>query len=78
MPLTLSNNGGLGGLTLTKTTNNVGSLTLTKSPTIVTDGLTLRLDAGNLDSYPGNGDTWTDIAGTEDNITLINSPTYTW
>jgi hypothetical protein len=80
MPLTLSNSGGLGGLgglTLTKTTNNVGSLTLTKSPTIVTDGLTLRLDTGNLDSYPGNGDTWTDIAGTEDNITLINSPTYT-
>jgi hypothetical protein len=77
MPLTLSNSGGLGGLTLIKTTNAVGSLSLTQSPTIVTDGLTLRLDASNLASYPGSGLTWTDIAGTEDNITLINSPTYT-
>jgi hypothetical protein len=77
MPLTLSNSGGLGGLTLTKTTNIVGSLTLTQSPTIVTDGLTLRLDAGNSDSYPGSGTTWTDIAGTQQNITLVNSPTYT-
>ena len=77
MTLALSNNGGLGGLTLIKTTNAVGSLSLTQSPTIVTDGLTLRLDASNLASYPGSGLTWTDIAGTEDNITLINSPTYT-
>ena len=77
MPLTLSNSGGLGGLTLIKTTNAVGSLSLTQSPTIVTDGLTLRLDSSNLASYPGSGSTWTDIAGTEDNITLINSPTYT-
>jgi hypothetical protein len=77
MPLTLSNSGGLGGLTLTKTTNAVGSLSLTQSPTIVTDGLTLRLDASNLASYPGSGSTWTDIAGTAQNITLVNSPTYT-
>jgi len=77
MPLTLSNSGGLGGLTLTKTTNNVGSLTLTQSPTIVFDNLTLRLDAGNSTSYPGSGTTWTDIAGTAQNITLVNSPTYT-
>ena len=77
MPLTLSNSGGLGGLTLIKTTNVVGSLTITQSPTIVTDGITLRLDAGNSDSYPGSGTTWTDIAGTAQNITLVNSPTYT-
>jgi hypothetical protein len=77
MPLTLSNSGGLGGLTLTKTTNNAGSLILTQAPTIVTDGLTLRLDASNSTSYPGSGTTWTDIAGTEQNITLVNAPTYT-
>jgi hypothetical protein len=77
MPLTLSNGGGLGGLTLTKTTNILGSLKLTQSPTIVTDGLTLRLDAGDSSSYPGSGTTWTDIAGTQQNITLVNSPTYT-
>ena len=77
MPLTLSNSGGLGGLTLIKTTNVVGSLTLTQSPTLVFENLTLRLDAGNSDSYPGSGTTWTDIAGTAQNITLVNSPTYT-
>jgi hypothetical protein len=77
MPLTLSNSGGLGGLTLIKITNAVGSLSLTQSPTIVTNGLTLRLDASNLASYPGSGSTWTDIAGTAQNITLVNSPTYT-
>ena len=77
MPLTFSNSGGLGGLTLIKTTNIVGSLTLTQSPTIVTNGLTLQLDSSNLASYPGSGSTWTDIAGTQQNITLVNSPTYT-
>jgi hypothetical protein len=44
---------------------------------LVTDGLTLNLDAGDSASYPGSGSTWTDLAGTADNITLINSPTYT-
>jgi hypothetical protein len=77
MPLTLSNSSGLGGLTFVKTTNAIGSLSLTQSPTIVTNGLTLRLDASNLASYPGSGSTWTDIAGTSQNITLVNSPTYT-
>jgi hypothetical protein len=77
MPLTLSNSGGLGGLTLIKTTNVVGSLTLTQSPTLVFENLTLRLDAGNSDSYSGSGTTWTDIAGTQQNITLVNSPIYT-
>ena len=77
MPLTLSNSGGLGGLTLIKTTNAVGSLTLTQSPTLVFENLTLRLDAGNSDSYPGSGTTWTDIAGTQQNVTLVNSPTNT-
>lgn len=44
---------------------------------LVTSGLTLNLDAGNLASYPGSGSTWTDLAGTADNISLVNSPTYT-
>jgi len=34
------------------------------------------LDAGNLQSYPGTGNTWTDLAGTANNATLINTPTY--
>lgn len=53
MPLTLSNSGGLGGLTLTKITNVIGSLILKQSiPPIVTDSLTLQLDAGKSTSYP--------------------------
>lgn len=44
---------------------------------LVTAGLTLNLDAGDSTSYPGSGTTWTDLAGTADNITLVNSPTYT-
>jgi hypothetical protein len=80
MSLTLSNSGGNGGLTFSKNSNTGGfSLTQsqTEASTLVTDGLTLRLDAGNATSYGGSGTTWTDIAGTEQNITLVNSPTYT-
>lgn len=75
MSLILSNSDGNGGLTLTNT-GGLGGLKLIQSVSLVTDGLTLRLDAGNLSSYGGSGDTWTDIAGTEENITLVNSPTY--
>lgn len=44
---------------------------------VVTSGLTLHLDAANTTSYSGSGSTWTDLAGTADNITLVNSPTFT-
>jgi hypothetical protein len=43
---------------------------------IVTNGLTLWLDAGNLDSYPGTGTTWTDLSGNGNNGTLVNGVTY--
>jgi len=33
------------------------------NPSIVTNGLVLYLDAGNVKSYPGNGTTWTDLSG---------------
>ena len=33
------------------------------SPSIVTNGLVLYLDAGNTKSYPGSGTTWTDLSG---------------
>lgn len=75
MSLRLSNSGSPGGLTLTNS-GGLGGLKIIQSPSLVTDGLTLRLDAGNPSSYGGSGDTWTDIAGTEQNITLVNSPTY--
>jgi hypothetical protein len=44
---------------------------------IVTADLTMRLDASNSSSYPGSGSTWFDLAGTQDNISLVNSPAYT-
>lgn len=43
----------------------------------VTTNLVLHLDPNNPSSYSGSGSTWTDIAGTAQNITLVGSPTYT-
>ena len=42
----------------------------------VTNGLVLSLDAANLKSYPGSGNTWTDLSGSNNNGTLENSPSY--
>ena len=49
---------------------------LAHSPRIVTDGLVLALDAGNTQSYPGSGTTWTDLSGNSNTGTLTNGPTY--
>lgn len=46
------------------------------SPSIVTSGLVLYLDAGNSASYPGSGSTWFDLSGQNNNLTLTGSPTY--
>jgi hypothetical protein len=43
---------------------------------IVTNGLTLYLDAGYRGSYPTSGTTWADIGGNNLNGTLTNGPTY--
>ena len=42
---------------------------------IVTDSLTMALDAGNLVSYPGSGTAWTTLTGSISS-TLINGPTF--
>ena len=42
---------------------------------IVTDGLVFYVDAGNSNSYPGSGTTWTDLVGSNDS-TLTNGPTF--
>ena len=42
---------------------------------IVTDGLVFYVDAGNGNSYPGSGTTWSDLIGGNDG-TLTNGPTF--
>lgn len=46
------------------------------TPSIVTDGLILYLDAGNRSSYPTTDTTWYDLSGAEYNFSLINGITY--
>lgn len=48
--------------------------TIIVNPSIVTNGLVLNVDAGNIASYPGSGTTWFDLSGMGYNITLFNSP----
>ena len=43
---------------------------------IVTNGLILCLDAGNIKSYSQSGSTWSDLSGNANNTTLLNSPTF--
>jgi hypothetical protein len=43
---------------------------------IVTDGLILNLDAGNISSYSGSGTSWNDLSGNNNNATLVNGVGY--
>ena len=45
-------------------------------PNIVTDGLVLNLDAGEVGSYPTTGTPWYDLSGDGNNGTLTNGPTF--
>ena len=76
MPLTISNTNGTGNLSL-RNNSNSGGFKISVGNAIVTDNLTLQLDASNSTSYPGSGTTWYDLAGTQQNITLVNTPTFT-
>lgn len=51
-------------------------MALSHSPSIVTNGLVLNLDAGNRRSYSGSGNIWTDLSGRGNNGTLTNGPTF--
>lgn len=51
-------------------------MSLGHGASIVRNGLVLHLDAANLKSYPGTGTTWTDLSGSVNNGTLINTPTF--
>ncbi len=43
---------------------------------LVTNNISLFLDAGNTNSYPGSGTTWTDLSGYGNTGTLTNGPTF--
>lgn len=43
---------------------------------IITNGLTLYLDAGNKNSYPGSGTTWYDLSGNGNNGIINGSVTF--
>jgi len=51
-------------------------MALNHSPSIVTNGLTICLDAANSKSYSGSGTAWNDISGNGNNAILEGTPTY--
>jgi hypothetical protein len=66
MPIDLNGN-------ILSSTSITGS---TFNNSIVTDGLTMHLDAGNKNSYIGNGTTINDLTSSGYNGTFTNGPTY--
>lgn len=58
--------------------NSQSNMTVVDSnyPSIVTDGLTVNLDAGFVSSYPKGGTGWKDLSGSGNSAALINGPTY--
>jgi hypothetical protein len=50
---------------------------LSHRPSIITQNLSLCLDAANSKSYPGSGTIWTDLSGNGNNGTLVNGVGYT-
>ena len=64
--------------TPTNTETPTPTPTVTSTPSIVQSGLIVDLDAGQLISYPGSGNTWTNLGtgGVTYDATLQNSPTY--
>jgi len=51
-------------------------MALQHSPSIITSGLVMCLDAANPRSYPGSGTAWRDASGTGNNGTLLNGVSY--
>jgi hypothetical protein len=52
-----------------------GGITFSPVYNVVTEGLIFELDAGNPTSYPGTGDNWYDLVGSDD-ATLPNGATF--
>ena len=57
--------------------SEIGKILMQPSPPLITSGLQLYYDAGDVNSYPTTGTTWYDISGnTGRNATLMNNPTF--
>ena len=66
MPITFSNTSGTGNFTLVNNTNSgafAASVAAVATGSVVTSGLIMSLNAGNVSSYPGSGTSWTDTIG---------------
>lgn len=46
------------------------------SPNLVSDGIVFSLDAGDPKSYAGSGTTWSDRSLDDNDVTLLNGPTW--
>ena len=66
----------MSGMMMAAIANNVARLRTGPAPSIISNGLTLYLDAADTNSYPGFGTTWTDLSGNGNNGTIVNSPTF--
>lgn len=51
-------------------------MALSHSPSVITSGLVLYLDAANRRSYPGSGTTWFDLSGQGNHSTLVNGTSF--
>lgn len=58
-------------------TGNTQSRVVADVENIVTNGLVLHLDAGRVSSYGGDGTTWRDLSGNNNNGTLLNGVGFT-
>jgi len=67
----------LNGIVYGRNKNKITYYFISSTPSIVTSGLVLNLDAGDSSSYPGSGTTWSDLSSNNNNATLVNGPTYT-
>jgi len=66
----------MSGMMMAAIANNVARLRTGPAPGIISNGLTLYLDAADTNSYPGSGTTWTDLSS-GNNGTLVGGPAYT-
>ena len=64
-------------VTTTPATSNFKVSKIYADPILITSGLILRIDAGNLSSYAGSGTNWLDLSGNGYTGSLVNGPTFT-